>query len=184
METWEKKCLQEYRLVAQQLVKEALEKKEAQFAAAHSHDTPEALSAYLQQCAKKLGYTSYVDFAYKLLGRTDYNKEDIKNYREQLYKTVVPIYKKLIKQQAKLIEIKNPQFYDLNLYFKNGNPAPHDNIIELTKKANKMYHLMSKETGEFFQMMMDSNLLSLEATKGKLPGGYMTSISKYKVPFT
>ena len=51
--------------------------------------------------AKKLGYTSYVDFAYKLLGRTDYNKEDIKNYREQLYKTVVPIYKKLIKQQAK-----------------------------------------------------------------------------------
>ncbi len=133
--------------------------------------------------AKKLGYTSYVDFAYKLLGRTDYNKENIKNYRKQLYKTVVPIYKKLIKQQAKLIEIKNPQFYDLNLYFKNGNPAPHDNIIELTKKANKMYHLMSKETGEFFQMMMDSNLLSLEATKGKLPGGYMTSISKYKVPF-
>ena len=59
LETWEKKCLQEYRLVAQQLVKEALKKKEAQFAAAHSHDTLEALSAYLQQCAKKLGYTPH-----------------------------------------------------------------------------------------------------------------------------
>ena len=59
MKNWERKCLQEYRAISQQLVKDALHEKERQFSQMHSADTQEQLCAYLRQCAKKLGYTPH-----------------------------------------------------------------------------------------------------------------------------
>ena len=135
------------------------------------------------EMAKKLGYENFIDYGYKRLGRVDYNAEMVANYRDQIYTTVVPVYKKLIKRQAERIGIKNPVFCDLNLSFKTGNATPEGDSAHLVNQATKMYNEMSKDTGEFFQFMRDSNLLSLEAQPGKRPGGYMTFLPKYKAPF-
>ena len=135
------------------------------------------------EMAKKMGYENFIDYGYKKLGRVDYNAEMVAKYRDQIYTTVVPVYKKLIKRQAERIGIKNPVFSDLNLSFKTGNPTPVGNSAYLVDQATKMYNEMSKDTGEFFQFMRDSNLLSLEAQPGKRPGGYMTFLPKYKAPF-
>ena len=135
------------------------------------------------EMALKMGYENYIDYGYKKLGRVDYNAEMVANYRKQIFESVVPVYKKLIKRQSARIGIENPAFYDLNLSFKTGNPTPIGDSAFLVEQATKMYNEMSKETGEFFQFMRDSNLLSLEAQPGKRPGGYMTFLPKYKAPF-
>lgn len=133
--------------------------------------------------AHKLGYKSYTELGYLKLRRLDYNPEMVSNYRKQIYEYVVPQVAKLMKEQAKRIEIKNPLFVDYNLKFLSGNPVPKGNINDLVEDARKMYHEMSSETGVFFDELVDNHFVDLEAKKGKMGGGYMTYLPKYKMPF-
>ncbi len=133
--------------------------------------------------AKKLGFKNFVELGYIRLGRTDYDAKKVKGYREQIKADVVPLAQKLFKQQMKDLGIKNPQTYDYNLKFKSGNPVPVGNSDKLIVLAKEMYEDMSKESGVFFNFMIDNGLLDLDARAGKAPGGYCTYFPRYKAPF-
>ena len=133
--------------------------------------------------AKKLGYTNFVELGYKMLGRTDYDAEMVKGYRDQIYRDLVPFTNKLFARQIKRLGIKNPQYYDYNLNFNSGNAMPIGNKDVLVDKAKIMYHELSKETEELFNFMCEHELFDLETRKGKATGGYMTYLPDYKVPF-
>lgn len=133
--------------------------------------------------AKKLGYKNFVELGYLRLGRTDYNANMVATYRKQIAESVVPVAQKLYKQQMKSLGIRKPQYYDYALHFKSGNPLPAGDEKYLVDAAHYMYSDMGKETKEFFEMMMDRELLDLTARKGKTTGGYMSYLSAYKAPF-
>ena len=133
--------------------------------------------------AKELGFKNFVDLGYLKLGRTDYDSKRVAGYREQIKAEVVPVCQKLYKVQMKNLGIKNPQYYDYNLEFKGGNPLPKGGTQDLVNAAKHMYEDMSKESGEFFNFMIDHHLMDLEARAGKAPGGYMTYFPRYKAPF-
>ncbi|QLY39945.1 M3 family oligoendopeptidase [Hujiaoplasma nucleasis] len=133
--------------------------------------------------AKTLGYENYVQLGYDRLGRTDYNHKDVKNYRDQIYNEVVPLVKELVERKAKRIGIENPKSYDLALSFKTGNPTPKGDLNWQVNIAKNMYEEMSKETGEFFNFMLEHELLELDSKPGKAGGGYCTYIPNYKSPF-
>ena len=133
--------------------------------------------------ALELGFKNFVDLGYKSLGRTDYNSQDVKGYREQIYNDLVPFTNKLFKEQAKRLQIKNPQYYDYNIMFLSGNATPKGDKEYLVEMATKLYGELSKETSEFFEFMKSYELLDLEARKGKAGGGYMTYFPDYKAPF-
>ena len=133
--------------------------------------------------AKKMGYENYVQFGYYRLGRTDYNAEDVACYREQVYKHLVPVTKKLFKRQAKRLGIKGMKSYDYNLEFLSGNATPKGNKDQLVNAAMEMYDEMSPETSVFFRYMVDCELMDLEAKPGKMGGGYCTTFAEYKSPF-
>lgn len=135
------------------------------------------------ECAIKLGYKNYVELGYYSLGRTDYDAEMVKNYREQIYNDLLPITKKLFHKQIKRVGVNKSLWFDYNLRFKDGNAMPKGNKDYLIQEAQKMYHELSKETDDFFRLMNENNLMDLETKKGKAPGGYMTYIPKYKVSF-
>ena len=133
--------------------------------------------------AKKLGFNSFTELAYYRLNRTDYNADDVKFYRDQVYKYLLPVSKKLFKRQAKRLQIKNIKYYDYNLEFLSGNATPVGDKNYLLEQAKNMYDDMSKETSEFFNFMINSELLDLEAKPNKAGGGYCTSFPEYKAPF-
>ena len=133
--------------------------------------------------AKKLGFKNYIELGYLRMGRYDYNPKMVANYRKQIEEFVVPACKKLYKEQVKNLGIKNPQYYDYTVSFKSGNPVPAGDEAYLVGCANKMYHALSKESGEFFDFMVSHELLDLSARAGKQPGGYCTSFPKYGAPF-
>ncbi|MFA7075275.1 MAG: M3 family oligoendopeptidase [Candidatus Izemoplasmatales bacterium] len=133
--------------------------------------------------AHELGYDNYVQLGYDRLGRTDYNHLDVKKYREQIYRDVVPLVQELTKRSAKRIGIENPKSYDLSLSFLTGNPTPKGNKEWQVSIAKNMYKEMSNETNEFFNFMLDHDLLDLDSVPGKAGGGYCTYIPKYKAPF-
>ena len=133
--------------------------------------------------AKKMGFENYVDFGYLRLSRLDYNSKMVENYRKQIIEDVVPFVAKLRKRQAKRLNIKKPIFLDYNLDFLSGNAVPVGNSEYLVKVAKEMYEDMSTESGKFFNFMIDSHLMDLDAKKGKAGGGYMTYMPYYKAPF-
>ena len=137
------------------------------------------------KAAKKLGYKDFTELGYLSLGRVDYDADMVAKYRKQIAEEVVPIAQKLYKSQAKRIGIpqKKMYSYDYNLMFLSGNPEPIGDADYLVESATKMYHEMSKESGEFFDFMKEHHLLDLVARPGKQPGGYMTFLDEYKYPF-
>ncbi len=135
------------------------------------------------QMAKKLGFKNFVELGYLKLGRVDYTADDVKGYRDQIYREVVPFVNRLYRQIAKRAGIKSPKIYDLNQSFVDGNPTPRGDREYLVQQAKTMYNEMSPETNEFFNFMVDNELLDLDARAGKRGGGYMTYMPRYKAPF-
>ncbi|MBR1581506.1 MAG: M3 family oligoendopeptidase [Bacilli bacterium] len=135
------------------------------------------------EIAHKLGFKSFTELGYLRMSRLDYNAEMVKGYREQIHEVVVPEAEKLIKRQLKRTHMKEALFVDLNLTFLSGNPTPKGDTAHLVKCAQKMYHEMDETAGKFFDFMVESNLLDLDAKHGKMGGGYMTYLPKYKAPF-
>ena len=133
--------------------------------------------------AEKLGYENYVELGYLRLGRLDYDYHDVQKYRQQIYENVTPFVYKLFKKTVKRAGISRPKAYDYNQSFKDGDPLPKGDREALVNSAKQMYHEMSKETDEFFNFMLDNELMDLDARPGKNGGGYMTYFPRYKSPF-
>lgn len=133
--------------------------------------------------ARKLGYENYVDFGYARLGRSDYDSKKVANYRKQILKSVVPVAQKIINNQAKRLGLSDFSFYDIPLFYKDGNPNHEKTKEELLNAADIFYGKLSKETKEFFSYMQKHELMDLETKPGKAGGGYCTMIANYKSPF-
>jgi len=133
--------------------------------------------------AKKLGYKNFVQLGYDRFGRTDYNSNDVKIYRNQIFESVVPVVTELTSRKAKRLKIEDPKSYDLALSFLSGNPTPKGDSKWQVNHAKDMYKEMSSETNEFFNFMLEHNLLELNAKPGKAGGGYCTYLPDYRAPF-
>lgn len=133
--------------------------------------------------AKKLGYKNFIQLAYDRMLRTDYGPDDVKNYRKQILKEVVPIASKLRKRQQKRLGLDKMYYYDSALNYTTGNAIPKGSPDEIIESAKQMYKELSPETDEFFTMMTKYKLMDVLSKPGKQAGGYCTTLSDYKVPF-
>ena len=132
--------------------------------------------------AKKLGYKSYTELGYILMGRYDYTPEMVAGYREQIREQVTPLAEKLAKEQAKRLGLKKLEVYDLGVESLAGNPIPRGTTEEKVESAKKMYASLSPDTDYFFNFMADHHLLFLDAKPGKQAGGYMTYFPVHRCP--
>ena len=133
--------------------------------------------------AQKLGYDNFIALGYARMHRYDYDQEDVAKYRRQVLKDVVPLCSALYKRQQKRLGYDTLHAWDEKVEFLQGNPTPKYDRAELVKRARKMYHELSKETGVFFDFMVEHDLLDLDSKPGKAAGGYCTFMPDYKSPF-
>jgi len=135
------------------------------------------------EMAQKLGYEKYTELGYYRMSRLDYNQEMVANYRKQILNDIVPLAKELYAKQAKRLGKDSLAYYNEGYKFASGNPMPKGDAKELVAAAVNMYHQLSKETGEFIDVMNDNELWDLISRDNKEMGGYCTAIEEYKVPF-
>ncbi|MGT2926727.1 M3 family oligoendopeptidase [Streptococcus cuniculipharyngis] len=135
------------------------------------------------EIAQTLGFKDYVDYSYLKMNRFDYNREMVKVYRQEILKHIVPIVAQLRERQAKRLQLDSLKHYDLALTFLDGNARPQGDPDFILAQAQTMYRELSKETGEFFDFMVEHQLLDLVAKTGKDSGGYCTYIADYQSPF-
>lgn len=133
--------------------------------------------------AKKLGYDNFVELGYMRMNRIDYNAEMVANFRKQVQEYIVPTNNRLKERQKKRIGVDKFSYYDDKFNFKTGNATPKGDANWIVENGKKMYAELSDETREYFNFMVDNELMDLVSKKGKAGGGYCTYISEYKSPF-
>ncbi len=132
---------------------------------------------------RKMGFDNFIPLAYLNMGRVDYNAEDVKKFREQVARDLVPVCHELREAQKARIGVDKIRYYDESLLYPDGNAKPNGTREEMQAQALAMYKELSKDTGEFFQMMCSQELMDLETKPGKAAGGYCTFLPDYNVPF-
>jgi M3 family oligoendopeptidase len=133
--------------------------------------------------AKKLGYKNYIELGYARMSRVDFGPEMAANFRKQVEEYIVPVASKLKERQKYRLGLGELKYYDESIKFKTGNAKPKGNPDFILENGKRMYSELSPETKEFFDFMVEHELMDLVSKKGKAGGGYCTYISKYKSPF-
>ncbi len=136
------------------------------------------------QMGKILGYEGYTTLGYYRMGRNCYTSEDVAVFRGAVRKYLVPVVDQIYRAQADRLGMAYPMsFSDQPLVFRSGNPKPFGTPDQILMQGKKFYEELSPETGEFFRMMLEGELLDVLSRKNKASGGYTACIADYNVPF-
>ena len=133
--------------------------------------------------AHLMGYKNFVELGYYRMNRNDYGRDEVENFRKQVKESFVPFATKLHEARRARLGLDSLKYYDNDMYFANGNPAPIGTPEEILAAGQKMYRELSPETREFFDFMMENELFDVLGRPTKEQGGYMTFIENYKSPF-
>lgn len=133
--------------------------------------------------AKKMGYKNFVELGYYKMGRICYDKEMVEKFRNNVLNDIVPVVTRMKLENAKKLGIDNFMIYDNEVSIPGGNPKPIGDKDYIFKATRDMYHAMSKETGEFIDMMMENEAFDVDSRENKWGGGYCISFNMYKQPF-
>ena len=133
---------------------------------------------------KMLGYNGYTELGYYRMGRNCYTKAEVEKFRAAVVKYLVPVADSIYRRQAERLGKTYPMsFADNCLEFRSGNPRPCGSAEDILAAGKKFYEELSPETGEFFNTMLDNELMDVLSTEGKQAGGYCTGLPDYEVPF-
>ena len=132
--------------------------------------------------AKELGYDNFVELGYNRMNRNAYRRAEVENFRKQVKESFVPFVCEIQEMRRKQIGVDALKYYDNEVYYLNGNPAPTGTPEEILKSGQKMYRELSPETAEFFDFMTENELFDVLGRKTKKQGGYMDFLPKYKAP--
>ena len=133
--------------------------------------------------AKKLGFETYSPLGYLRMQRNCYGREEIENLRRQVKEVWVPFAESIFEKRKERLGLSELSYTDEVVYSPKGNPQPEGTPEEILQAGQQMYEELSSETKEFFDFMMDNELLDVFGRKTKAVGGYMTYIPDYKSPF-
>lgn len=153
---------------------------------AHSQELDSIFHQLVQvrdRMAKKMGYQNFVELGYYRMGRLCYGPEEVKKFRDNVRRDIVPVVSRLRTEVGKRLGVDKLMIYDYDLIFPQGDPDPKGGKEEIFAAAKAMYHDMSKETGEFFDFMLETDAFDVESRKNKWGGGYCTSFMAYHQPF-
>ena len=133
---------------------------------------------------RKLGYDGYTELGYYRMGRNCYTKQDVEKFRAAVIKYVVPVAASVYEAQAKRLGKTYPMtFADNALSFRSGNPKPCGTPDDILAQGKRFYEALSPETGEFFNTMLDNELLDVLSTPGNGPAATARALATTASPF-
>ena len=141
------------------------------------------LVALRHAMSQKLGFKNYVEMAYRMRQRNDYDQAAVAKFRAQVRDDIVPLAHKLKQTQAKDLGIDKVMSWDEKVWDVQGSPRPKGDHDWMVARAQTMFDELGNDMGEFFAQMRERGLLDLKARDGKAGGGYCTSITEWGLPF-
>ena len=134
--------------------------------------------------AENAGFPDYRAYRWKQYFRFDYTPGDCKSFHTAIEEVVVPaalrVYER--RRQRLGIEATRPWDRDVDQF---GRPAlrPAKTVAELNSKTLNVFEKVDPKFREYYQSMMDNNLLDLDSRKNKASGAYSLCYNVARLPF-
>ncbi len=135
------------------------------------------------EIAHKLGFKNFTELGYVRMERYDYNADDVKKFRDNVVKYIVPISVQIRKNQAKHLDLDKLMFYDQPCLFKNGNPRPQIKLENYNKVSGEFFAKIFETTPSFFDVLSQHGFTDLISRRNKSTGGYCMYLDDYAIPF-
>ncbi|MEY2427825.1 MAG: oligoendopeptidase [Verrucomicrobiota bacterium] len=137
-----------------------------------------------EQIAKNAGFQNYRDYAFRRLGRFDYQPADCIKFHEAVEAEIVPVVRELQADRKRQMAIQTLRPWDLAVDPENRPPLrPFEQVEEMVSRTQKIFDHLDGELAGGFRRMQDLKLLDLANRKGKAPGGYQSTLAEARVPF-
>lgn len=137
-----------------------------------------------QQIARNAGRADYRAYRWQQLLRFDYTPEDSLAFLDAIEAAVVPVAERIYTRRKSAMGIDRLRPWDINVDPYGRPPLrPFQDVAELAPGANRIFHQVDPQLGEYFDRMMQHNLLDLANRVNKAPGGYCTDFSLGRLPF-
>ena len=133
--------------------------------------------------ARKLGYATYTPLGYRRLRRVDYGPDDVRRYREEVLRRVVPLVDRLLQARGAENGWDRLRFWDEAFVDPAGNPAPAGDHDYLVEQAKTMFDRCHPSLGAFYRSMVDGGFMDLRNRPSKAGGGFCTSFPTQGMPF-
>tara|TARA_B100000614_G_scaffold61127_1_gene54132 strand:- start:543 stop:1580 length:1038 start_codon:yes stop_codon:yes gene_type:complete len=122
--------------------------------------------------------------------RFDYTKEDCLEFHDAIEAVCVPLMREINSRRKDSLRLGSLKPWDVNEKTGvgpdlEGRPPlkPFSDVNEMVGKLSKLFHRMSTDLGNKFDILVEMDTLDLDTRKGKAPGGYQYYLQKSKVPF-
>ncbi len=173
-----------YKLSPDDAVRRAAWRAEGSWYAAHGQELDEIYDELVKLrdgMGRKLGYDGYTELGYCRMMRNCYTKDQVEDFRIAVQNYIVPLCKRIYLKQANRMGFEFPlSFADKDLAFRSGNPKPQGDVLAA---GTRFYSELSEETKEFWNHMMENQMMDVWSRPGKAMGGYCTDIRSLKTPF-
>jgi len=136
-----------------------------------------AMVSHRHQMGINLGYKNFIPLAYKIRGRMGYGVEDVADFRSLIKKHVVPAFRRVLKERAKLLGQKTIKPWDLLYDPRVDMPLGSAPIDQQLDNAQKVFESLSPVLADHFKNMRRGGLIDLENRPNKQAGAYCTQFS-------
>lgn len=134
--------------------------------------------------AENAGMPDYRAYMWKQRFRFDYSPEDCKSFHAAIEEVVVPAAQRAYERRRQRLGIDTVRPWDVDVDPLGTTPIkPYETIEEFKTKAHAIFQQVDPGFGEYFQIMIDEDLLDLESRKNKAPGGYSLGLHVAHRPF-
>lgn len=132
--------------------------------------------------AQMLGFSSYSQVGDIKMNRIGYGDKDIKVFREQVKKYIVPLIIKLREKQKERLGLDKLMYYDAGYLFNDGNAKVIGDLASVVKITSTILNEANSESGNLFDEMIKNGLIDLSDKDNKSNGGITTYLPDFRVP--
>ncbi len=143
-----------------------------------------SLLAKRHQIAINAGFSNYVGYRFKELGRFDYTVEDCTNFAEGVKQHILPLVNKIYENKRKALGVATLRPWDVEAEPKGTTPLhPFTNGADLLQKSIACFEQLDPFFADCLRKMQELQHFDLESRKGKAPGGYNCPLAESGAPF-
>lgn len=133
---------------------------------------------------KNANMPDYRAYMWKQKFRFDYSPEDCESFHAAIEQVVVPAAQRAYERRRQHLGIDSVRPWDRNVDpYGDTAVKPYESIDEFKSKTRAVFEQVDPKFGDYFQIMMDEDLLDLETRRNKAPGAYSLGLHVAHRPF-
>jgi oligoendopeptidase F len=144
----------------------------------------EKFMAIRMKVAENAGFPDYRAYIWKQKRRFDYTPEDCKSFHAVIEEVVVPAAERVYERRRQRLGLEANRPWDRDVdQFGQQTLRPAKTVMELNSKALNVFEKVDPKFREYYQTMMENDLLDFDSRKNKASGAYSLCYNVAKLPF-